>query len=291
MDARAVADPAFVVTEAENVIRVNEPEHPRRVNEHGTGDVTWVKNGVGALTPREGQRRERRHPALHAARGEVDGEQLVEKEHFRVVRQVGEKRRIEGPGRRGRSGHGAADGSQSRALSRKRESAILAGEARMIPYDYSKIIATVGPATATVDGIRSLIRAGADACRVNFSHGNGETLGPLMQLIREAARLENAVVAILADIQGPKLRIGAMPRAGALLVQGTEFTLTTRAVEGTDTFAEAAYEHLAQDVEPGARILLADGAIELEVEAIDVDGADTSAAASLRVGTCSRTKA
>ncbi|HEX4340412.1 MAG TPA: pyruvate kinase [Polyangiaceae bacterium] len=138
----------------------------------------------------------------------------------------------------------------------------------MQPIERTKIIATIGPATASLDRIRELIRAGADACRVNFSHGDGSRLGPLMQTIREAARLEKRPIAILADIQGPKLRIGSMPAAGALLVEGNTFTLTPRDVTGSDTEAHTAHERLAEDVEPGARILLADGAIELIVESV-----------------------
>jgi len=138
----------------------------------------------------------------------------------------------------------------------------------MYPIECTKIIATIGPVTSTVERIRELIRAGADACRVNFSHGNGSTLGPLMETIREAARLENRPIAVLADIQGPKLRIGRMPAAGVLLVEGGTFTLTPRDIEGSDTAAQTAHERLADDVEPGARILLADGAIELAVERV-----------------------
>ncbi|HEX3597740.1 MAG TPA: pyruvate kinase [Polyangiaceae bacterium] len=139
----------------------------------------------------------------------------------------------------------------------------------MYPIECTKIIATIGPVTSSVDRIRELIRAGADACRVNFSHGDGATLGPLMQTIREAARLERRPIAILADIQGPKLRIGSMPPSGALLVEGNAFTLTPREVEGSESAAYTAHERLAEDVVPGARILLADGAIELVVEAIE----------------------
>jgi pyruvate kinase len=134
------------------------------------------------------------------------------------------------------------------------------------PFEYTKIIATIGPATSSLEGIRALIRAGADCCRLNFSHGDGEALGPLMNSVREAARLEQRHVAILADIQGPKLRIGTMPRAGALLVEGNTFTLTQRPVEGNEEIAEAQHARLVEDVSPGARILLADGTIELEVE-------------------------
>lgn len=142
----------------------------------------------------------------------------------------------------------------------------------MDPFECTKIIATVGPATATLDQMRAIIRAGADCCRVNFSHGDGDAMGPMMDTVREAARLEKRHIAILADIQGPKLRVGHMPRAGALLVEGSEFTLTPREIEGSEEIAQAVYDRLANDVEPGARILLADGSIELEVQSIE--GAD-----------------
>jgi len=135
----------------------------------------------------------------------------------------------------------------------------------------TKIIATVGPATSSVEVLRELIRAGADCCRVNFSHGDGASLAPFLANIREAARLEGQETAILADIQGPKLRIGSMPRAGALLVEGSEFTLTPREIDGSDRAAHTAHAALARDVEPGARILLADGTIELEVQSIAGD--------------------
>jgi pyruvate kinase len=138
----------------------------------------------------------------------------------------------------------------------------------MHPIECTKIIATIGPATSSLEGIRALIGAGADACRVNFSHGDGASLGPIMATIREAARLEGRPIAILADIQGPKLRIGSMPSMGALLVEGNTFTLTPREVEGSESAAYTAHERLAEDVEPGARILLADGAIELVVESM-----------------------
>jgi pyruvate kinase len=138
----------------------------------------------------------------------------------------------------------------------------------MSPAEYTKIVATIGPATASLEQIRSIVRAGADGCRVNFSHGDGATLGPMMERVRDAAKLEDRPVAILADIQGPKLRIGSMPRAGALLVEGGQFTLTPRDVEGSEEVTHTAHTRLAEDVEPGARILLADGAIELRVEEI-----------------------
>jgi len=145
----------------------------------------------------------------------------------------------------------------------------------MEPLENTKIIATIGPKTSSVDSIRALVRAGADCCRLNFSHGDGDALGPWIDNVREAARLEGRYIAILADIQGPKLRIGAMPSAGVLLVEGNRFTLTRRPIEeGTEEIAQAVHTRLAEDVSPGARILLADGTIELQVEEVDKQAGD-----------------
>ena len=76
---------------------------------------------------------------------------------------------------------------------------------------YTKIIATVGPATSSVDALRNLIRAGADCFRINFSHGEAQSLQPLIDAARTAAHAEAKHITLLADIQGPKLRIGRLP--------------------------------------------------------------------------------
>jgi pyruvate kinase len=136
-------------------------------------------------------------------------------------------------------------------------------------FNKSKIIATLGPATNTVERIRSLIRAGADCFRINFSHGDGPALEPLIKAVREAERLEQAAVPILADVQGPKLRVGKMPAEGVTLLEGAPFVLTQREIEGNDHEAHSPYEYLAQDILPGARVLLADGTIELVADRVD----------------------
>src|SRR5437879_1207024 len=95
-----------------------------------------------------------------------------------------------------------------------------ASKAAVFDLRYTKIIATLGPASADVEVIKRLIRAGADGLRVNFSHGDGASMQPLMDAARTAARAEGRHVALLADIQGPKLRIGKLPREGVLLLEG-----------------------------------------------------------------------
>jgi len=139
----------------------------------------------------------------------------------------------------------------------------------MKPVKLTKIIATLGPASSSEDGIRALIRAGTDCFRLNFSHADGPAMQPLIERIRKVSYDEGVHIAILADIQGPKLRIGKLADEGVLLVEGKQFTITTRDVTGSDRMVHSPYEFLARDVKPGARLLLADGTIELNVTQVN----------------------
>ena len=134
---------------------------------------------------------------------------------------------------------------------------------------FTTIIATIGPASASIESIRAVIAAGANCCRINFSHCDGEAMAPTLHSIREAASLERQPVAVLADIQGPKLRVGQLPTDGVTLVEGQPFSLFSREVQGDARGVHTSYPYLAKDLEPGATILLADGAIELAVEHIE----------------------
>lgn len=134
---------------------------------------------------------------------------------------------------------------------------------------FTTIIATIGPASSSVQSIRSLIAAGANCCRVNFSHCDGEAMAPTLRAIREAATLEKQPVAVLADIQGPKLRVGRLPEEGVSLVEGQPFSLLSSEIVGDVRGVHTSYPFLAKDLEPGATVLLADGAIELTVESIE----------------------
>ncbi len=139
----------------------------------------------------------------------------------------------------------------------------------MIRHSATKIIATLGPASRHPEVIAALIKAGADCFRLNFSHSSGPDVMPLVKMVRDISRDLGVHIPILADIQGPKLRIGKMPGAGALLREGQTFTLTGRPIEiGGDDVAPSQYENLAQDVKPGTSILLSDGNIELVVDKI-----------------------
>lgn len=139
----------------------------------------------------------------------------------------------------------------------------------MLAPKYTKIIATIGPASSSVDAIAGLIRAGADCFRLNFSHGDGESMQPGISAVRAAAAREACHVTLLADIQGPKLRIGRLPPQGVFLPDGAPFLITAREVEGNERQVQSPYAFLAQDLEPGAQVLFADGAVELVVERIE----------------------
>lgn len=134
---------------------------------------------------------------------------------------------------------------------------------------YTKIIATLGPATRDVEDLRGLIRAGADCFRLNFSHAGPDQMAPVIARAREAAHKEGLPITLLADIQGPKIRIGDMPEDGALLREGAHFTITEDDVPGSETIVHSPYPYLSKDLSPGARVLFADGTIELRVKSIE----------------------
>ena len=128
----------------------------------------------------------------------------------------------------------------------------------------TKIVATLGPATSTRDRIAELIEAGMDVARMNFSHGSYEEHSERIAAVRDAAAAAGRSIAILQDLQGPKIRTGPLEGGGPVeLRTGSTFTLTTESVPGCAERVSTTYAALASDVEPGDRILLSDGAISL----------------------------
>ena len=137
----------------------------------------------------------------------------------------------------------------------------------------TKIVCTLGPATSDRETIRNLIDAGMDVARMNFSHGTHEEHRERVQQVRAAAEDAGRVVAILQDLQGPKIRVGEMKDGEVMLEQGQDFTITTTSEEvGTSERIYIDYETLPQDAEPGGRILIDDGLLELEVT--DIEGGE-----------------
>lgn len=134
----------------------------------------------------------------------------------------------------------------------------------------TKIICTLGPASNSEEKIAALILAGMNVARLNFSHGTHAEHAETIARVRRVAREFNRPIAILQDLQGPKIRTGRLHHGGPVeLVYGTEFILTTREVEGTAECVSTTYAGLPADVHPGDRLLLDDGLLELRVERVN----------------------
>ena len=129
----------------------------------------------------------------------------------------------------------------------------------------TKIVATVGPACESEAMLLALMEAGADVFRLNFSHGDQASKAVLIRRIRELSRRRQRAVAILGDLQGPKIRTGLMEGGALELVAGEEVTITTREVRGSGRLIPTTFRALPRDVRGGDRILLDDGLLELEV--------------------------
>ncbi|RKZ35568.1 MAG: pyruvate kinase [Gammaproteobacteria bacterium] len=136
----------------------------------------------------------------------------------------------------------------------------------------TKIVATLGPASDSPEVIARLIQAGVNVFRLNMSHGEHETHQRNFQRLRDAAAAANSPIAVLADLCGPKIRVGRFAGGSIDLADGEEVTITTREVEGKPGLIPSQYTALAGDVKEGDRVLLADGVMELRVE--DVQGTE-----------------
>ena len=136
----------------------------------------------------------------------------------------------------------------------------------------TKIIATIGPASSSPAVVGKLIRAGMDAARLNFSHGERSDHRKRIRLIRQEAARAGREIAIIQDLQGPKLRVGKMENDSIMLRRGSELRITTRAVIGTKELISVNYRPLTKDVKAGDRVLLDDGGLELKVLGKDAKG-------------------
>lgn len=131
------------------------------------------------------------------------------------------------------------------------------------------MVCTLGPATATSEAVEGLVEAGMDVARLNFSHGTHESHKALYAAVRRAGDGTGRAVAVLADLQGPKIRLGAFAAGPVELVAGDTFVLTTDDVAGTSHRASTTYADLPRDVARGDAILVNDGLVRLEVESVD----------------------
>jgi pyruvate kinase len=132
----------------------------------------------------------------------------------------------------------------------------------------TKIVCTLGPASNTPERIRALVEAGMDCARLNFSHGEHKDHAFVAKTLRELAARAGRPLSILADLSGPKMRIGRFPGGPIELVQGKPFVLTTRDVPGDENIVSVTYKPLPQDVRPDDPILLDDGLLQLRVEKV-----------------------
>ncbi|MBL1141425.1 MAG: pyruvate kinase [Proteobacteria bacterium] len=142
-------------------------------------------------------------------------------------------------------------------------------EINLLKNRRTKIIATLGPASSEPELIRQLIKAGVNVFRQNMSHGDHRYHKETYARIRQISEELDQPVGILADLCGPKIRTGKFKKGGIELKNNETVIVTTRDIEGKPGLIPSQYAALADDVELGDRILLADGTLELEVDKID----------------------
>jgi pyruvate kinase len=133
----------------------------------------------------------------------------------------------------------------------------------------AKIVCTLGPATTSPERVRELVDAGMDVARLNFSHGSHADHQRAYRCVRAASDASGRGVGILADLQGPKIRLGRFAAGPVELTEGATFTITTRDVAGDLSTCSTTYAGLPGDVQPGDPILVDDGNVRLEVTAVN----------------------
>jgi len=136
-----------------------------------------------------------------------------------------------------------------------------------IPFNKTKVIATVGPASNTKEKLKALIIEGTDVFRLNFSHGTHEDHKKVIQYVRELNVEMNSPVCLLQDLQGPKIRINQV-QDGVELKARNKFIITTEEVMGNEERASTSYKEILNDVKSGDRVLIDDGKIELIIKEI-----------------------
>ncbi|MFM1806942.1 MAG: hypothetical protein RL212_1201, partial [Pseudomonadota bacterium] len=134
----------------------------------------------------------------------------------------------------------------------------------------TKIVATLGPASSSADVLKQLITAGVDVVRLNFSHGTAADHQARAKQVREVSKELGREVAIMADLQGPKIRVGKFENNKIILKAGEKFTLDANCTLGNQDCVGLDYKNLPNDVKVGDKLLLNDGLLVIRVE--DVKG-------------------
>lgn len=129
----------------------------------------------------------------------------------------------------------------------------------------TKIVATVGPACDNYESLLKLVKAGVNVFRLNFSHGSHDDKRKVIEFVRTIVKKEPYNIAILGDLQGPKLRVGELENNEILLTEGDQFILTTDKIVGTKEKIYVSYKNLATDLQLGERVFVDDGKMELKV--------------------------
>ncbi len=134
----------------------------------------------------------------------------------------------------------------------------------------TKIVATMGPACSDIEVLKKVIKAGVNVVRLNFSHGTAESHSNQLENVRKCRQEFDAQLGVMADLQGPKIRIGSFKNEKVLLKEGQKFTLDTSLDEeaGDETQVRVNYQSLTTDLKPNDSLLLADGLIEMKVLSI-----------------------
>ena len=136
---------------------------------------------------------------------------------------------------------------------------------------FTKIVATLGPASESPEQVDALLAAGVDVFRLNLSHGGLESHLDRLRTVRERAAMAGRMVAVLADLPGPKVRAGAFPDGGAFLMEGTTLRLVAGEGPSSSAVVTVEYPGLVDDVAAGDTIVLGDGAIALAVDVVLAD--------------------
>ena len=138
----------------------------------------------------------------------------------------------------------------------------------------TKIVATLGPSSSSPEQIKALVEAGVDVFRLNFSHGSADEHRLRASCVRQAAADCGRDIAILADLQGPKIRVGKFKNGKETLQPGQAFKLLVECAEGDSDRVGLDYPELVNDVSPGDTLLLNDGLISMRVDAVTANGID-----------------
>ncbi|MFY0607727.1 MAG: pyruvate kinase [Cyclobacteriaceae bacterium] len=140
-----------------------------------------------------------------------------------------------------------------------------------LPLKKTKIVATIGPASRNKEVLKELIHAGANVFRLNFSHGSHEDHKETIQMVRELNDELGTNIALLQDLQGPKIRVGQVQDGGVPITPGQKLIITTKDMMGTSEKVSTVYEGIVNDVKPGDSILVDDGNIELKTISVSGD--------------------